>query len=177
MKIYIIGAVGSGKTTLAKNISSYFNILHFELDDIVWDNNKKEDRKRSDEEIKELFLEIINRDNWIIEDIGRRKFNSAYEKTDIIIFMSIPKHIRDYRLLKRWIYQKTGKLKSNYKPTLNMLYNMYVWSKADEKSKPEKLYRLNQYKEKVLYINNEDLKKLDNIYLKIEELINKEGVD
>lgn len=39
MKIHIIGCSGSGKTYLAKALSTKYNIPHFDLDDIHCDNN------------------------------------------------------------------------------------------------------------------------------------------
>ena len=41
MKIHIIGCSGSGKTYLANALSKKYNISHFDLDDIQWDNNAK----------------------------------------------------------------------------------------------------------------------------------------
>lgn len=39
MKIHIIGGSGTGKTYLAKKLSEKFNIPHFDLDDLFWDNS------------------------------------------------------------------------------------------------------------------------------------------
>ena len=39
-KIYIIGPVGSGKTTLAKCLSKKYNIPYYELDKVVHDDIK-----------------------------------------------------------------------------------------------------------------------------------------
>ena len=38
MKIHIIGCSGSGKTYLAKALSNKYDIPHFDLDDVQWDN-------------------------------------------------------------------------------------------------------------------------------------------
>lgn len=46
MKIHIIGCSGSGKTYLANALSKKYNISHFDLDDIQWDNNAKGYGKR-----------------------------------------------------------------------------------------------------------------------------------
>lgn len=39
-KIYLIGIVGSGKTTLATVLSKKYNIQAYELDKIVWDDEQ-----------------------------------------------------------------------------------------------------------------------------------------
>ena len=46
MKIRIIGCSGSGKTYLANALSKKYNISHFDLDDIQWDNTPKNMEKR-----------------------------------------------------------------------------------------------------------------------------------
>ena len=60
MKIHIIGCSGSGKTYLANALSKKYNISHFDLDDIQWDNNAKEyGKKRTLDERNALLQEII----------------------------------------------------------------------------------------------------------------------
>ena len=59
MKIHIIGCSGSGKTYLANALSKKYNISHFDLDDIQWDNNAKEyGKKRTLDERKALLRKI-----------------------------------------------------------------------------------------------------------------------
>ena len=59
MKIHIIGCSGSGKTYLANALSKKYNISHFDLDDIQWDNNAKEYGKKR-------TLDERKADPWII---------------------------------------------------------------------------------------------------------------
>ena len=46
MKIHIIGCSGSGKTYLATALAMKYNIPHFDLDDIQWDDDKGYGSKR-----------------------------------------------------------------------------------------------------------------------------------
>ena len=55
MKIHIIGCSGSGKTYLANALSKKYNISHFDLDDIQWDNNAKIWQKRTLDERKRYY--------------------------------------------------------------------------------------------------------------------------
>ncbi|MBO9609500.1 MAG: DNA topology modulation protein FlaR, partial [Paenibacillaceae bacterium] len=66
-KIHIIGSVGSGKTTLAKNLSMKLKIPHHELDNVVWKRNHPSDIKRTDEERDQILSTIIQSDAWILE--------------------------------------------------------------------------------------------------------------
>ena len=45
MKIDIIGSVASGKTTLAKKISSKYQVPYYEKDNIVWERTQNGDKK------------------------------------------------------------------------------------------------------------------------------------
>ena len=87
-KIYIIGAVGSGKTTLAKKLSSRLDIKMYELDKIVWDDDNG-NVKRSDQDILKLFYEIIEKNTWIIEDVGRKKFIDGIINADIVYYLDL----------------------------------------------------------------------------------------
>lgn len=68
MKIHIIGCSGTGKSYLAKRLSEKYNIPHFDLDDIFWDNSS--DRygvKMPDEKRNQLLDDILRKNDWIIE--------------------------------------------------------------------------------------------------------------
>lgn len=60
-RIYIIGSVGSGKTTFAKKLSIEKGIKHYELDELVWKRNNPVDIKRTDKEINLLFTNVIKK--------------------------------------------------------------------------------------------------------------------
>lgn len=157
-KIYIIGAVGSGKTTLAKMISKEENIPFYELDNIVWENHINGDIKRSDKDIKKLFKDIINKDKWIIEDVGRDKFIDGVNQADVVIFLNMAKRTRTVRIVRRWIRQKLHLEVSRYKPTLRMLIQMYRWSNNDEKNKKSIIDRLNKYAKKFIILDEKTIK-------------------
>ena len=70
MKIHIIGCSGTGKSYLAKRLSEKYNIPHFDLDDIFWDNSS--DRygvKMPDEKRNQLLDDILRKNDWIIEGV------------------------------------------------------------------------------------------------------------
>ena len=53
-KIYIIGPVGSGKTTFATKLSKLYNVPYYELDKVSWDDDHG-NIKRSDEEAQKYL--------------------------------------------------------------------------------------------------------------------------
>ena len=158
MKIYIIGCPGSGKTTLAKLLSKKYNIKSYELDLLVYDD-ENDHIKRSDKEVNKLFTEIISKENWIIEDVGRSKFIDGKEACDIIYYLKLSKFEIYKRITKRWINQRIGKEKYNYPPTLLALIDMIKIANSYFKKENDKIKQLEKYKDKVTYL---DVKQLDN---------------
>ena len=156
-KIYIIGPVGSGKTTLSKLLSKKYDIKRYELDKIVWDDDNG-NVKRTDDEIKKLFNEIIINKSWIIEDVGRKKFIDGIKKADIVYYIDLPSAIIYKRCITRWIKQKIGKEKYNYKPTLKGLFEVLQWAKQDIKNKDEKLERIIKNSKEYKILKNKDIK-------------------
>ena len=132
-RIHIIGSVASGKTTLAKKLSTQLGIPYYELDNIVWKRGVTEDRRRTEQE-REVYLEtIIQSEKWIIEGVHNEDWvaNSFYE-ADVIIFLNTPYAIRTFRIIKRYIKQTLGIEKSNYKPNIRIFFKMFKWNRHFE---------------------------------------------
>ena len=155
-KIYIIGAVGTGKTTLAKDLSKKLNIKMYELDKVVWDDENG-NIKRSDEEVQKLFGEILNKETWIIEDVGRKKFIEGIKQADIVYYIDLPSWLIYKICFLRWIKQKLGKEEYNYKPTLKGLIQMFKWAYQDIKNKEEKLRYIKENSKKYEIINDKNI--------------------
>jgi adenylate kinase family enzyme len=153
-KIYIIGSVASGKTTMAKKLSSLYNIPWYELDNVVHIRLPGGGRRRLPEEINYEFNKIINNEKWIIEGVFRECFNEGFDKAETIIVLNTPPYKRKYRIAKRWLRQRFKLEKSDYAPTMKMLLSMYRWSKGFEKSKNNILKILEPYKDKVVLLND-----------------------
>ena len=95
MKIHIIGCSGSGKTYLANALSKKYNISHFDLDDIQWDNNAKEyGKKRTLDERKALLQEILyNNDEWIVEGVYYAWVQQSFDEADKIYVLDMPSYL------------------------------------------------------------------------------------
>ena len=68
MKIHIIGASGSGTTTLGKALSKKLNYAHFDTDDYFWEDTDPPFQKKRERKIRQDMLEedLINHDNWVL---------------------------------------------------------------------------------------------------------------
>lgn len=160
MKIYIIGPTGSGKSTLANILSKKMNIKNYELDLLVYDD-EHDHIKRSDEEIEKLFHNILKKDSWIIEDVGRSKFFRGRVEADKIYYLKLSKLEVYKRVILRWIKQRMGKLSYNYPPTINQLIDMIKTTNSYFKKEKTKLKQLELYKDKVEFLSKEKLNKME----------------
>lgn len=156
MKILIVGTVGTGKTTLARKLSKEYNIKYYEIDSIVHDDVNK--KKRTPQQQNEIISNINKEDGWIIEGVLRENLEYLLEMAEKIIYLNIPKKIRNKRILTRYIKQKIGIEKSNYKPNIEMLKMMFKWSNEFEKNRDEFENKLNKYVDKLEVIGNEKTK-------------------
>ena len=156
-KIYIIGPVGSGKTTFSKELSASYNIPCYELDKVVWDDTNHV--KRTDLEINKLFQEILNNDSWIIEDVGRSKFYQGRAEADIIYYLKMTKLKAYIRVIKRFLRQRSGKEEYNVFPDYKQLKYYFSIVSSYYKKENDKLKELEEYSDKLVFVNTKKLSK------------------
>ena len=152
MKIYIVGSVASGKTTLARQLSAKTNIPCFHLDEVVYFKDPTSaagNTKRTPEERDVLFREILS-DAYIIEDIGRSCFAEGLEKADQIIVLQLSRALRRRRIILRHIRQVLGFEPSGYKPSLSMVRMMLKWADDFDTGADGTKGRIAPYKEKTV---------------------------
>lgn len=164
-KIHIIGSVGSGKTYLAGFLSKRLSIPFYQLDNVVWERTIGGDIRNSIEERDRLLEEIINREKWIIEGAHHEWVLKSFDSSDLIIYISASKWRRDLRGITRFIKQKLGLEKGNFKQTIKSLFQHFKWNKDyDKEKKPEIFNMLIPYMEKVMIIksNKEVIHNIDD---------------
>lgn len=169
-KIYIVGPVGSGKTTLARKLSKDFGFDCCELDRIVYEPDPSSsvgNRKRPEEERDNLLNSVLIKDRWIVEDAGRAYFEIALQKADSIIQLELPISIRCQRILLRWIKQNLHLEKCGYTPTIQMLKAMFKWTLNYENGSDGLKDRLVPYKHKISIVRTkQDIDKYINEFLR-----------
>ena len=164
MKIHIIGCSGSGKTYLAKALSEKYNVPHFDLDDIQWDNNADGyGVKMPIEKRAELLNNILKNDSWIIEGVYYAWVGKCFEDADKIYVLDVPKRVYTYRIIKRALKRKLG-FEKGKKETLKSVYNLLKWTNVfQNKNMVEIKEILNRYSDKTVWINNsKDVQKIVN---------------
>lgn len=153
-KIYIVGIVASGKTTLAKRLSRKMGVPHYELDCIVHVKTDIGRYKRTPEEQVEEINRINGFGDWIIEGTYRGSCKCLLDMAEEIIFLDPPLWLRKYRILTRFIKQKLHIERCHYKSDFNMLKMMYKWTKDFEENREQFDVVLERYKNKLTRITN-----------------------
>lgn len=150
MKIYIVGSVGSGKTTLAREVAKKLQIPHFETDNFVWARDPEGDIRNEIEVRDQLLQAAIKNENWVIEGVHIDWTDAGLQEADQIIFLDLAAAKRIQRITKRYIRQLLGIEKANYKPTFSIFCRMFQWNKYfEEQMKPEFLTKFSAYEQKV----------------------------
>ena len=155
MKIHIIGCSGSGKTYLANALAKKYNIPHFDLDDIQWDNNTEGyGTKRPLEERNALLQEILNNNEWVIEGVYYAWVQQSFDEADIIYVLDMPRYLYKSRIIVRSIKRKLG-IQQGKRETLKSVYNLLKWTETfQNKNLKEIKTILDKYENKVIWLSS-----------------------
>lgn len=130
MKIYIMGAAGSGKTTLAQKLAVKYQVPHFDLDKIKWENTATYNQKRDKVERAQMLADVLkNNTDWICEGVYFRDWiYPVLEAADEVIILQPPRYLRQYRCLRRSIRRLLKLEPSKYKESFSSVYQLLRWS-------------------------------------------------
>ena len=157
MKVLIIGNIASGKTTLAKRLSDYYNIEYYELDKIVHDDSNN--TKRDKNEIRKMISNILRQEDYIIEGMLRDNYDLIVPKASSIILLDYDKKVLKKRLKKRYLLQRIGIYKTSYKIDKKLYAKLLGYIDNYDKSFIKDI--MEKYPNKLIIIkNNKELKKL-----------------
>ena len=109
-RIFVTGGIGSGKTTAAIQIARKLSLPYICLDDLYFDIESKEYRKkRTDAERDRKLEEILKTDHWGIEGWHFGDWLAeVYRRSDVCLIIDVPVFVRRWRITKRFLRRKTG---------------------------------------------------------------------
>jgi adenylate kinase family enzyme len=134
-RIYILGTIGAGKSTLAKKLSKELGIKHYDMDDLYW--TKKFTKKRDKKILLKRVKSITKRKKWIIEGVFLSGTEEAFKKADLLIWLDLePKFLRN-NILKRYFIDKLkrrGKARGNLKDIIRQIKHTKKYRTGDHKN-------------------------------------------
>lgn len=102
-KISIVGAPGTGKTTLSNKLSKIFHIEATHIDTLHHlENWKIRDKAERDK----MILEVVSRDEWIIDGTYRATLKPRFESADLIIWLDFSTFAQLKGIITRYLKNK-----------------------------------------------------------------------
>lgn len=103
-RVMIIGCAGSGKTTIAKELSKLIGSPAVHMDKILWTSDGWNWIKRSDEEIRTDIRHEAAKDRWVFEGDSFSNADLRITRADTLIFLDMPTATCLHRVIKRMIF-------------------------------------------------------------------------
>lgn len=105
-RIALIGSGGSGKSTLARKLGLKLNIEVYHLDALFWKPNWQPTSK---EEQRKVQLDLVKKEEWIIDGNYNGTMDIRLNAADTVIFLDFNRTLCTYRALKRMIQYRNRK--------------------------------------------------------------------
>ncbi len=88
-RIMVVGSSGAGKSTLSRKIADRLHVEYFSIDrDVRWLANWT---ARDQAAQRSILQQIASRERWIIDGSGPSSFDIRLPRTDIVIWMRLPR--------------------------------------------------------------------------------------
>jgi adenylate kinase family enzyme len=108
-RIHIIGGPGSGKSVAARRLALAYGIPVTDLDRLFWDPAAPGYGVRSDpEERAGALARVLKNPSWIIEGVYHGWVRRCFEEADVVLVMTAPVLLRDWRIVVRFLRRKLG---------------------------------------------------------------------
>lgn len=127
-KIALIGSGGSGKSTLARKLGMKLNIEVYHLDALLWKPNWQPTSK---EDQRKIQMELVKKEEWIIDGNYNGTMDIRLREADTIIFLDFSRVLCTYRALKRMIQYRNRKrpdMAEGVKERFDLNFIKWIWN-------------------------------------------------
>lgn len=105
-RISVVGTTGSGKTTLARQISQRLNIPHVELDYLHWEPNWIE---AANDVMRARVTQAISGDSWVVDGNYSMVRDIVWGKADTVVWLDYAWNLVMRRILWRTLLRVVTK--------------------------------------------------------------------
>jgi adenylate kinase family enzyme len=103
MKLHILGAAGSGVTTLGRGVAERLNVPYFDSDDYFWIKSDPPFTTRQNPQQRNFLIrtDLNKQEDWILGGSIINWGDNVFPIFDLIVFLWIPPIVRMERLERR----------------------------------------------------------------------------
>ncbi|MFN8374008.1 MAG: AAA family ATPase [Anaerolineae bacterium] len=101
-RFVIVGATGTGKTTLAQQLAAKLHVRHIELDALHWEPNWQE--APTDVFIARL-QDALSGETWIVDGNYSKARHVVWTRADTLIWLDYPLRVSLWRLFRRSLWR------------------------------------------------------------------------
>ncbi len=142
-KVLIIGCAGSGKTTLAKQLSKLIGLPIIHMDNYYWTENWS---RKSDKVWHEIVNELCKQPKWIMDGNYTKSMPIRFQYATAVIYLDMPRWkcllrvvIRRFRLIYN---KKRDDIPKKCNERMNVEFYRWIWN-YPKRSRNETLALLN----------------------------------
>ncbi|QKK23887.1 AAA family ATPase [Rhizobium hidalgonense] len=128
-RILVIGCPGSGKSTIAKQLSQALGLRYISMDcDFYWLPGW---RKRPRDEIDRLIAKAVAEERWIMDGTGLSSFHLRLPRADVVIWLRLPRYACLYGAVSRalrYFGRNRPELPAGCPERLSLGALAYIWN-------------------------------------------------
>ena len=128
-KVLIIGCAGSGKTTLAKQLSKIIGLPIIHMDNYYWSDNWG---RKSDAEWHDIVNELCQKPKWIMDGNYTKSMPIRFQYATAVIYLDVPRWkcllrvvMRRFRLIYN---KKRDDIPANCNERMNVEFYRWIWN-------------------------------------------------